>query len=243
MPKTRAALHAALRYLDKASWGGCVQVQSTLPRGRGYGSSTADIGAVLYALGQATAIPLRPLEVAQLAVQVEPTDSSLLPGLALWGHRTGQLCIDLGVPPALTVIVLDPGGEVDTLAFNHCDHRAVLHTLAPRHREAFSILQEGVRQGDVAAIGMAATLSATAHQAILYNPILDLALSLSRDIGAVGVCRAHSGTILGVLLDPQRTAVTPATAHLKRRIGHNVEVFSMSCVSGGARFLAVTSAV
>jgi L-threonine kinase len=240
MPKTRAALQAGLGYLRKSAYGGWLRIHSTLPQGRGYGSSTADIGAALYALGYAAGTPLAPLAVAKLAVQVEPTDSSLLPGLALWDHRNGQLYSDLGVPPSLTVIVLDPGGEVDTLRFNRCDHRAALQTLAPVHREAFTVLQEGVRYGNLEAIGTAATLSATAHQIILYNPLLDLALSLSREIGAVGLCRAHSGTILGVLLDPRRTSILHAVAYLKGRLGHNVHVFSVPLVNGGPRSLPVT---
>lgn len=240
MPKTHAALQAGLRYLGESAAGGCLHMHSSLPRGRGYGSSTADIGATLYALGQAAAIPLAPLEVAKLAVQVEPTDSSLLPGLALWDHRHGRLYTDLGVPPALLIIVLDPGGEVDTLTFNRCDHRAALQKLAPVHREAFTLLQDGIRQGDIDSIGAAATLSATAHQTILCNPFLDLALSLSREVGAVGLCRAHSGTILGVLLDPGRTAVRYAVAYFKRQLGPGVHVFSTPLVSGGPRSLAVT---
>ena len=97
---------------------------------------TADIGATLYALGQAAGQGLVPSEVARLAVHVEPTDSSLFPGLALWDHRYGHVYEDLGAPPALTVIILDPGGVVDTLAFNQLDYRQVLGRLAPQHREA-----------------------------------------------------------------------------------------------------------
>ena len=87
--------------------------------------------APLYALGQAAGQGLVPSEVARLAVHVEPTDSSLFPGLALWDHRYGHVYEDLGAPPALTVVILDPGGVVDTLAFNQFDYREVLGRLAP----------------------------------------------------------------------------------------------------------------
>src|SRR5437870_7146152 len=46
-PKTRAALHTGLAYLGRTASGGCVHLHTELPRGRGYGSSTADIGATL----------------------------------------------------------------------------------------------------------------------------------------------------------------------------------------------------
>ncbi len=127
------------------------------------GSSTADIGATLYALGWAVGRQLAASEVARLALQVEPSDSSLFPGLALWDHRHGQRYEDLGAVPPLIVLVLDPGGEVDTLAFNRLDHRQMLRQLASQHQEAFVLLRQGLQQGNPEAIGAAATLSATAH--------------------------------------------------------------------------------
>jgi L-threonine kinase len=236
-PKTRAALQAGLAYLGRTASGGYVRLQTKLPRGRGYGSSTADIGATLYALGQAAGQGLVPSEVAGLAVHVEPTDSSLFPGLALWDHRYGHVYEDLGAPPALTVVILDPGGVVDTLAFNQFDYREVLGRLAPQHREAFALLREGLRQGNLEAIGAAATLSASVHQAILANPLLEPTLSLAREVRALGVCRAHSGTLLGLLLDPEDADVLAITALVARRFAPAVTVFNQSLVSGGLRLL------
>jgi L-threonine kinase len=239
-PKTRAALQAGLAYLGRTASSGSVRLQTELPCGRGYGSSTADIGATLYALGQAAGQGLVPSEVARLAVHVEPTDSSLFPGLALWDHRYGHVYEDLGAPPALIVVVLDPGGVVDTLAFNQLDHRGVLSRLAPQHREAFVLVREGLRQGNLEAIGAAATLSARAHQAMLTNPLLEPTLSLARDVSALGVCRAHSGTLLGLLLDPKDVDVLAITAFTTRRFAPAVTVCSRPLVSGGLRLLTGT---
>jgi L-threonine kinase len=239
-PKTRAALQAGLAYLGRTASGGYVRLQTKLPRGRGYGSSTADIGATLYALGQAAGQRFVPSEVARLAVHVEPTDSSLFPGLALWDHRYGRVYEDLGTPPALMVVVLDPGGVVDTLAFNQLDYREVLGRLAPQHCEAFACVREGLRQGNLEAIGAAATLSARVHQTILTNPLLEPTLALARDVRALGVCRAHSGTLLGLLLDPKDVDVPAITALAARRFAPAVTVFSRPLVSGGLRLLTGT---
>jgi L-threonine kinase len=138
------------------------------------------------------------------------------------------------------VVVLDPGGVVDTLAFNQLDHRGGLDRLAPRHREAFALIREGLRQGNLRALGAAATLSARAHQAILANPLLEPTLSLARDVNALGVCRAHSGTLLGLLLDPKDADVPAITAHAVRRFAPAVTVFSRPLVSGGLRLLTAT---
>ena len=235
--KTHTALQAGLAYIGQMHSSGCVHLHTELPRSRGYGSSTADIGATLYALGRAAGRGLTPVEVARLALQVEPSDSSLFPGLALWDHRYGQRYEDLGVSPSLTVLVLDPGGEVDTVAFNQLDHRQILRRLAPQHREAFALLHHGLQQGDMEAVGAAATLSATAHQAILCNPWLTPVLGLARDVKALGVCRAHSGTLLGLLLDPRYTDVGSIVALTARRFAPALTIFSVPLVSGGPRLL------
>jgi L-threonine kinase len=236
-PKMRAALQHGLTYMDQTTSSGRISVCSPLPQGRGYGSSTADIGATLYALGHAFGQPLTPLEISALALQVEPTDSSLFPDLTLWDHRHGQLYETLGQPPALTVVVLDPGGEVNTVAFNRLDHRTALQKLAPLHRDAFQLLQDGLRQGDVAAIGAAATMSAEAHQAILPNALLAPAVHLAREVGALGVCRAHSGTVVGLLLDPNRTDPDLVQNVAQQRLPEHIHMFNLPLVAGGPRLL------
>ena len=127
-----------------------------------------------------------------------------------------------------------------SLAFNQFDYREVLGRLAPQHREAFALLREGLRQGNLEAIGAAATLSARAHQAILVNPLLEPTLSLAREVRALGVCRAHSGTLLGLLLDPEDADVLAITTLVARRFAPAVTVFNQSLVSGGLRLLTGT---
>lgn len=239
-PKVRAALDAGLAYLGYGGSGGQLQVFSDLPRGRGYGSSTADIGATLYALGHTSGRPLLPAEVARLALQVEPSDSSLFPGLALWDHLHGEIFAPLGQAPIMTVVVLDPGGEVDTVMYNQQDHRPALRKLASQHQEAFALLQEGMKRSNIEAIGVAATLSATAHQAILPNPYLQAVLHLAREVRALGICRAHSGTVLGVLLDPSRTEISSVIAFAARRFATQLAIFSLPLIGGGPCLLTGT---
>jgi L-threonine kinase len=191
-------------------------------------------------LGHAVGHPLLPAEVAGLALQIEPSDSSLFPGLALWDHVHGELFAPLGPPPTMTVVVLDPGGEVDTVVFNQQDHRPALRKLASQHREAFSLLQEGVQRSDLEMIGAGATLSATAHQTILLNPYLPATLQLAREVRALGICRAHSGTVLGMLLDPLRTETSSVVALATRRFTAPLAIFSLMLSSGGPRLLTDT---
>lgn len=234
-PVTAAKAEAALRrYLGPDGAIGCeLSLHSQVPRSRGYGSSTADIGASLYAASRALGRQLEPQAAARIAVCVEPTDSSIVPGLAILDHRGATLCEPLGPPPALALLLLDPGGEVDTLAFNAHDRREVLRRLAAHHREAFSLIRHGIASGDVCAVGEAATISARAHQEMLHSPLLPAVLELARQTHALGVCRAHSGTILGVLLDPGQADVPACRRFVSDRLGDGIRVAIHRLVGGG----------
>lgn len=235
-PKAGAALWAGLARLGGGPAGGRLRLVSDVPRGRGYGSSTADIGATLYALGQALGQTLAPEQVAGLAVAVEPSDSSIFPGLTLFDHRCGRFHEGLGPAPPLAVVVIDPGGEVDTLAFNQMDHRRTLARLASQHRQAFSLLRQGLKEGDWGAVGEAASLSACAHQSVLPNPLLEPVLALAREVGALGLCRAHSGTLLGLLLDPVGSDLPAVAALVANQLPDTVSVKLYPLVSGGPRY-------
>ena len=237
LAKAKTALRYGIDYLALGDGSGRIQLHSTLPHGRGYGSSTADIGATLFGLSQVAGRELHPAEAAQLALRVEPTDGSLFPGWVLWDHRGGRICEALGAPPLLSVIILDPGGEVDTVAYNRQAHGPVLQALAPQHREAFALLQAGIKHGDAATIGASATLSAVAHQQLLWNPLLDLAMRLAQQIRAVGVCRAHSGTILGLLIDPHDTDMEQAYQVARQWCPTTVTIHGLSVIGGGPRWL------
>lgn len=234
--KAAAALRDGLAYLGRPELGGRLRLVTDLPRGRGYASSTADIGATLFALGRVMGHPLASDEAARLAVGVEPSDSILFPGLTLFDHRGGSFRESLGPAPSLLVVVLDPGGEVDTLTFNRVDHRGILRRLAPEHRRAFALLREGLEQRDWQALGEATTLSTRAHQAILPDPLLEPALALAREVGALGVCRAHSGTLLGLLLDPVRADVPAIVDFVANRLPDGVSVACYPLVDGGPRY-------
>ncbi len=239
-PKAAAALRAGLEYLGRSDHsnavsGGRLKLVSSLPRGRGYASSTADVGAALYALGEACGRPLTGPEAAHLAVGVEPSDSTVFEGLALFDHRAGSFYRLLGPAPALALIVIDPGGQVDTLRFNRADHRPALRRLAAQHREAFEMLADGLQRGDWAAVGQAATLSAKCHQAILSSSLLARVLSLGQQVGALGVCRAHSGTIFGLLLSPDHADVEAAARFVRRSLPRDIGVSVHRLVDGGPR--------
>lgn len=235
-PKALAAVHAALRHVERQSQGGRLRVRSRLPRSKGYASSTADVAGAIYAAGEALGVRLDARTVARLALGVEPSDSTMFPGLALMDHRTGRCFEPLGAAPPLCLVILDEGGSVDTHAFNAVDRRQELGALVVQHREALAVLRHGLRDRDWSAVGHAATLSAQAHQRILPKALLPVALRLAREVGALGVCVAHSGTLLGLLLSPETHEVRSIFWFLRRRLlERGVRVEARRMVGGGPR--------
>ena len=198
-PKAARAARAALDGLGLSGMAGLLHLDSPLPRGKGMASSTADVAAAIAAVAAAVARPITPMQIAEIALSVEPSDGVMLPGIAVFDHLRGRVARTLGPPPPMRALILDFGGGVDTLEFNQADRDAPLRELAPRMAEAVSLISDGIARGDPLRIGRGATLSAIANQRLLFNPHLELVIEFSRRVGAVGVNAAHSGAVIGLL--------------------------------------------
>jgi L-threonine kinase len=233
--KAVAALEAGCRRLRYAG-GGVLELESSPRRGRGFGTSSADIASCLYAFGDELGAELTPDIIAEIAVSIEPSDSTIFPGLTFFDHRSGSYHQTWGAAPPLNVILLDPGGRVDTIRFNQLDHQDKLLKQASIHQEAFNLLRLGLQSSDWQALGQAASLSAKAHQAILDNPLLEKAFQLAAQIGALGVCRAHSGTILGLIIDPNSENLFEASSYVAGQLPASVNISCHRMVDGGPRF-------
>jgi L-threonine kinase len=234
-PKSVAALRAALVRLRHAEMGGQLRILSDLPRAKGMASSTADITATVYALAEALGERLEPWEVARIALSVEPSDGLMFPGLALFDHRGGRVYEDLGPAPPLEVMVLDFGGTVDTLAYNRRYRAGLLRKMVAEHQEALVAVKAGLRRGNLADIGCGATLSARAHQCILYKPQLETVIGLAREVGALGINVAHSGTVIGVLFDPAQADGPAMAAYLAAYLPGMESISLNRMVGGGPR--------
>jgi L-threonine kinase len=237
--KAATALRLGLGQLAEAT-GECLsagelRLADPLPRSRGYASSTADVAGALAALGRAAGRPFTPAEVARIAVRVEPSDSTMFGGLALLAHRDASFWRELGPLPPLSAVALDPGGAVDTMAFNHADQRATLRRLAAEHRAAFALFEHGLAAGDVECIASAATLSALAHQAILPSELVTAAHAALHGLGALGLCRAHSGTLVGLICQPWAAGEVAARAQLRFP---DIAVRAFRCLGTGEMLLA-----
>ena len=231
-PKAARALETALAELGMSGMGAEVEVERTLPRGKGMASSTADVAGAIVAVYVAAGAPWTPTMVARLAVQVEPSDGVMFPGIVLFDHRDGAWEEDLGGPPAMSVAVLDFGGVVDTLAWNASDMAMGRADLEASWAEALALVRAGLAQGDAGSIGAGATLSAMTHARMIGSPHVEAALAVGRPLGAAGVCMAHSGTVLGLLFAGEQTAQA-LLADVGRALPAIQQSYAHRIVSGG----------
>jgi L-threonine kinase len=186
--------------------GVAVSIESSLPRSRGYASSTADIAAASVAAAQVCGVPMSGDELAQLACAIEPSDSTMFPDWTLFAYRSGSWQQPLGPAVRLPILILDPGGGLDTLTYNQnldLDQVAVLegHT-----RSALATFKEGIMQGDFRLLGSAARVSALAYQKVCYSSLVEQTLGWANSLDAGGPLRAHSGSIVGLLFGDDESA-------------------------------------
>ncbi|MDA0733922.1 MAG: GHMP kinase [Chloroflexi bacterium] len=200
-PKSIAGVAAALAHLGRTDVAVKLTIGNSIPRSKGMGSSSADVAGAIAATGLALGQQLSPSLIGELALLVEPTDGVMFPGIALFDHREGSIVEEMGPPPPMEIVAIDFGGTVDTLEFNQIDHYAAWHSLESANQQALDLVRQGVHEGNPALVGQGASISAEAGQRILDKPQLPRVVAFAQAVGAVGVCVAHSGTIIGVLLD------------------------------------------
>lgn len=233
-PKATRAVGLILERIGRTGVNARLHLHSPIPRRKGMASSTADVAAAMGAAAAALNEEIPARQLAGLALAIEPSDGTMLPGVALFAHRSGRIARSLGNPPDMRVMVLEYPDQVDTEAFNRVDRRGVLRSQSKLFGEAVEWISAGLREGDASLIGRGATRNALAYQEVFPNPHLDPVLDLARRVGSVGVNVAHSGTVLGMLFldDPDqlawaarqaRNTLSDLTAtHLHRLIGGGV---------------------
>ncbi len=233
--KTASAVLGTLEYLGYAHLGSRISISNPIPRSKGFGSSSADLSAAIAATGLALGIELTPTQIGHLALQVEPTDGVMFPGIVMFDHREGTVEEQLGPPPPVEIVAMDFGGEVDTLAFNQVDRSAQWRAAQPETGEALTLVREGLRLSDPFVLGRGATKSALAAQQVLFKPRLPDVIAFAEEVGAVGVNVAHSGTAIGVLLDATQRRGKSTFRQARQAFPEAEAVYHLRLLGGGVQ--------
>ncbi|ERT60747.1 GHMP kinase [Megasphaera vaginalis (ex Srinivasan et al. 2021)] len=206
--KSRSALRRTLAYLGESRFPFSLSLCSELPQGKGMASSSADVSAVIIATAAAFGRRLSEAETAVLATSVEPTDGIFCRGIVAFDHVHGAVLHRWTEIPPYCIAVFDMGGSVDTLAL----HRK----LATQGEKRLRLPAETLCSMTVDDVLQAAAESLFLNQEILRKPQLGVLAATARQYGAVSICGAHSGTVVGAFFP---VSLTPETV---RQMGEEI---------------------
>ncbi|HEU4559958.1 MAG TPA: hypothetical protein VFS20_19065, partial [Longimicrobium sp.] len=220
--RARAAARLTLDALGRTGWGGAIRIESNVPVQWGCGSSTTDVLATIRAVADAFNVVLDPAWIAGLAVAAETASDSLMfgPGRAvLFAQRRGRVLLDLGGPlPQVRVLGFNTEGEhgVATLSLPPVPYTA---WEIEAYRAVLGLLRRAVERQDAALLGRVATASTVIMQRHRPKRQMPELLRLTKEVGALGIQVAHSGTVAGFLFAPGAAAddrIERARAGLRR---------------------------
>lgn len=177
--KSLAMLNKVFKHFGVEDFKFSVRLTSELPRGKGMASSSADMAAVAQAVALSLGKNFSPDELGKLCTEIEPTDGIFYTGVVAMNPLTGQLVKKIRVQEKFQIAVFDYGGEVDTLKFNR---RSDFEFPALDDEINFELIKN----------------SALANQKILPKRGLKELMNFAKDLGAVAVNVAHSGTVTGI---------------------------------------------
>jgi uncharacterized protein involved in propanediol utilization len=207
--KSHRLVRLALNELGE-SGGGRLTLSSELPEGKGLASSSADLVAAARAVAAAFDRTFDEPAIESLLRRIEPSDGVMYDGIVAFYHREVRLLDVLGSLPPLAIIGHDEGGQVDTIRHN----RLPKPFTARDKREYARLLvelAEAVDSGDLATVGRITTRSAEMNAKLRPRQGFRELRRACNEVDGLGLVLAHSGTMLGILLDgadPERDTKT-----------------------------------
>lgn len=184
---------------NKLPLGGSLEIESTIPIGKGLASSSADLVAVSRAIESAYDFILDIIKLQQYLAKIEPTDGVMYSSIVSYYHKEAKLRECIGNVPALTIISHDEGGEINTIEFNRRYYKYEID-IKQEYELLLEKLVTAINKNDYEGIGEVTTRSAILHQNVSPKRTLNQMIDINNEINGLGVVVAHSGTYIGILI-------------------------------------------
>lgn len=194
-----------------------IRLETELPRGKGMASSSADLAAVAKAVALSLQENISAEKIAELAAAIEPTDGIFFNGVVAMNPISGKAVKNISVPEKYAVAIFDYGGEVDTVKFNR---RSNFQIPALDDFLNFEMVEK----------------SALANQEILYKKNLPEIILHAKNIGAVTVNAAHSGTVIGIFFHNDDKNIDAKISEIARRFDFIKFMTKTKLTDGGFYF-------
>lgn len=203
--KSRKAIEAVFKKFNipiEESKNISLKIKSKIPVGKGMASSTADIGATIGATLGLIKKELSNEEIAKLASTIEPTDSIYIEKNNIFNPLNGEVIKYLGNITDSRVVILEPNKTLNTMRIRKTpNYKKIKIKNKDIIKISFNLLEQGIKNNDLYSIGKASTFSSLANEKIHKKEGLEKIIEISKNYGAYGVNVAHSGTVIGILID------------------------------------------
>ncbi|MGL9727979.1 GHMP family kinase ATP-binding protein [Enterococcus sp. DIV0756] len=203
-PKVEEAIYRTLDHLgipisekEKLSF----LIDSDLPVAKGMASSTADIAAACQATAAYYGRKISRDEIINICLAIERTDSILFPTLTLFEQKNGSVRECSGWAPHFYVVVLETEETLATEVFHSRKTDRLFYQQREQFADVYRKYEIAVNERSLRKLGEAATCSARLNQAILPKPYFSELLTLRRNYQWLGINVAHSGSVVGLMIE------------------------------------------
>ena len=111
--------------------------------------------------------------------------------------------------------------------------RMVAKNNKERLKQALLLLRQGFIRKNANLIALASTMSAEINQKVLYKAELSDLVEGTKEFGGLGVNCAHTGTVLGVMFDPNKTSEVELRNRVAFLVGEERILSVHSLIAGG----------
>ena len=238
--KARKAIEEVFKYFNlpkKELKHISIDINSEIPISKGMASSTADIGATIKAALNLIGKNLDEYEISRLATEIEPTDSIYIKENTIFNPLDANVIKKLGILDTGKVLILEPN---ETLSTKYIRKRENYNKLKKQNKYiieyAFKLLEEGIKKKDLNLIGQACNISSIANENIHKKKYLNEIMDISNEYGAYGVNIAHSGTVIGILLESDMNEEIIKAKLIDRKINKKYKkIYTANIIAGGLR--------
>mgnify|MGYP000001599052 FL=1 len=218
-PKSIMAMKKTFEFFneEKALKNLSLEMVSNIPRSKGMASSTADIGAVIGASCAYLGIDITPDDASKIAAKIEPTDSIYYKSLVAMNPLNGNLIKNIGNIRGLKTLILEPRAKIKTKDVrNKSGYSEFKKSNILKYNEILGDFESAIKSNNLKELGKAVNKSSLLNEHLLPKPYLKEVMDIAMSLGAYGVNIAHSGSVVGILLD-----INDSSANYKSELINN----------------------
>lgn len=174
-----------------------LSINSKIPKGKGFASSTADLCAIYNGLIRLTGRKFNEEEFIRHCLKIEPTDSIIFKKATIFDYKKGLYKEEINNYFRFYVVCFIGENVVDTIDYNNNDKLPNLSNID----DLVNKLKEAFKNKDIRKLANVSTESIIRNQHRLKYDQLEKILEINELIGGLGIIGAHSGNMLGIIFE------------------------------------------